>query len=112
MQPTCDEGLQSISSEGCIMKEGSASLVELIKYGHLVGVLGRGILLAISAKKPRVCKLYLFYEMVVLLASQCTVSHAQVDEHLMNTANQLKITLLFCTLYYNFWWSIASVLVY
>ena len=47
------------------------------KYAYLVGVLGRLILLVLTVTRFRIfCKSYLYYELTMLLVSECLVCQA------------------------------------
>ena len=77
------------------------------KWAYIIGTIGRVFLLAISYKKPQICKTYLFYELLMLFFDSCMVR--SVDTSAYNFIQLLTITIIFQHLYFDFIPSIIGV---
>ena len=61
------ESAKYIEEGGDFDKEVAEAIFPIAKWAHIIGTLGRIVLLAISYKKPRVCRMYFFYELMMML---------------------------------------------
>ena len=68
------------------------------KWIHIVGAFLRVLLLAISYYKPSVCKLYIYFELLLNVTDQLMVS--DVPRSAINLIMLLKTTMFFYNLYY------------
>lgn len=84
-------------------------LFPIAKWAHIVGSIGRVVLLVISYKKPRISKIYFNYEVVMFLLDQCLVKNTPIDA--MNFIMLLSSTLSFVTLYFDFWHSLLGIFI-
>lgn len=79
------------------------------KYAHISGTIGRVLLLAVSYKKPQICKTYFFYELVMLLIDMCMVKAAPIDA--TNFIQLLTTTIIFIYLYFDIVPSLIGILI-
>ena len=83
------------------------TLLPIAKWTHILGTIGRVILLYCSYSKPKVCKLYLHYEMFMMLIDSLIVTDLPSESVLQ--ISLLKMTILFYNFYYQFIPSMCAV---
>ena len=82
-------------------KEMAEAIFPIVKWAHIIGTLGRIVLLAISYKKPRVCRMYFFYELMMMMIDQCLPRDINLET--LNFLLLLLTTLNFFSMAYDYW---------
>ena len=77
------------------------------KWIHIVGMFLRVLLLAISYYRPGVCKLYIYFELLLNVTDQLMVS--DVPRSAINLIMLLKTTMFFYNLYYELKPSLVAI---
>ena len=77
-------------------------------WAHMIGSTVRSILPFVSCYKPRICKLYLYLELILDITDQMMVAQNSMTFD-SNICINLKTTILFYNLYYEFWPSLFGV---
>lgn len=111
-EPTvCASSQETVVDKGesCV-SEDTERILNYVRRAYRAAALARVILLLISIKKPKICKLYLFYELALHLASQSELSLVHADNYLAGKISLMATVILFNALYYNVWLSMAAIL--
>ena len=85
---------------GEVDKEVAQAILPYAKWAHITATFFRIVLLAISYKKPRVCRFYFYYELMVVLIDQCMPKNISLDRLeflilLLNLINFFAFTIDF-----------------
>lgn len=105
-----DDSGDQVCATSCITYS-TADALTVFGYIHLAGVLCRVVLLCVAYKEPASCKAFFYYELLMLLLAQCSSTNlslaGRVAARKLNVVSNL---VLFLTLYYNFWLSLAATI--
>ena len=72
----------------------------------IVMTFGRLVLIAISFKQIKVCKVYIYYQIIYSLLEECMPrDYGTMQVNIFMTNNVMN----FCLLYYNFWPSVICM---
>ena len=88
--------------------EAAESISAFAKYSNILLNIGRIPLILLSIKKPRVCKVFLSYEILAILMSECMVT--DVDRGAQNIIMLLMFLIIFYMLHYDFWTTFISTI--
>ena len=81
------------------------------KYTYLAGIIGRLILIVLTLIRPKICKNYLYYELVMLLVGECLAREVFEDDAIANQVHLMTVTLLFIGFNHNFGHSIFGIMI-
>ena len=95
------ESAKYMEEGGDFDKEVAEAIFPVAKWAHIIGTLGRIVLLAVSYKKPRICRMYFFYEMMMMLIDQCLPRDIKLD--ILNFLLLLLTTINYFSLAFDFW---------